>query len=149
MSEWICLFTSLLNSQGFMIDGPGTGQWDEGWKAHRLEYTRFSNSGPRGLRSSVYCSTKRTSRPQNDLVYYKVGGNPYTSAPDSCISLHFAFWPFYRAWGMRAFYTFPLGCMLTFAKLFWNVVKFNFTKFPKSETLFCVDYHMEHVKKFL
>ena len=28
---WLVSWTSLLNSQGFMSDGPGAGQWGEEW----------------------------------------------------------------------------------------------------------------------
>ncbi len=53
LSELVYL-TSLLNSQGLMSDGFGAGQWDEGWKTPRLEFTGFRTRDPcSGLKSSV------------------------------------------------------------------------------------------------
>ncbi len=60
VSELVYL-VSLLNhgnSQGLMSDGPGAGQWDEGWKGHRLEYIGFQT------RDTVFYScTARPSAP--------------------------------------------------------------------------------------
>ncbi len=45
--EWESVYlTSLLNSQGVMSDGPGTGQWDEGRKGPRHECTGFQTRDP-------------------------------------------------------------------------------------------------------
>ncbi len=52
VSELVYL-TSLLNSQGLMSDRPGAGQWYEGWKCPRLEYTGFE----------VECATAQPSTP--------------------------------------------------------------------------------------
>ncbi len=37
----LAYLTSLINSHCLMSDGQGAGQWDEGWKCPRLEYTGF------------------------------------------------------------------------------------------------------------
>ncbi len=58
VSEWVYL-TSLLNSQGLMSEGPGAGQWNEGWKGPRLEYTGFRTRDPMVWSRVFYPSTKR------------------------------------------------------------------------------------------
>ena len=62
VSELVYL-TSLLNSQGLMSDGPGTGQWDEGWKCPRLEYTGVLSRYPVVWSGVFYRSTKRRAPP--------------------------------------------------------------------------------------
>ncbi len=62
--EWVSelvYLTSLLNSQGLMSDGPVAGQWDEGWKGPRHEYTGFRTRDPVVWSRVFYRSTKRTA----------------------------------------------------------------------------------------
>ena len=44
-----------------MSDGPGAGQWDEGWKGPRHEYTGFRTRDPVVWSRVFYRSTKRTA----------------------------------------------------------------------------------------
>ena len=137
-SKWVSelvYLTSLLNSQGFMSDGPGTGQWDEGWKAPRLEYTGCRTQNPVVWGWVFYCSTKHTTQPQNDLCITRSGVTHILvllSPQFHCILLYDHSIG-REVWGHSI--PFPLGRMLTFAKLFRNVTKLHFTKFPKSETV--------------
>ncbi len=68
-NEWVSelvYLTSLLNSQGLMSDGPGAGQWDEGWKCSRLEYTGFRIPDPVAWSRVFYRSTKRSRQNEVD-----------------------------------------------------------------------------------
>ncbi len=63
-SEWVSELVyvmSLLNSQGLMSDGPGAGQWHEGRKGTRHEYTGFRTLDPVVWSRVFYRSTKHTA----------------------------------------------------------------------------------------
>ncbi len=59
MSELVYLnITSLLDSQSLMSNGPGVGQWDEGWKCPSLEYTGFRTRDPTAQPSALRLSLR-------------------------------------------------------------------------------------------
>ncbi len=50
-----------------MSDGPGAGQWNEGWKGPRHEYTGFRTRDPVVWSRVFYRSTKRTKLAGKDM----------------------------------------------------------------------------------
>ncbi len=71
-SKWLgelVYLTSLLNSQGLIIDGAGAGGWDVGWKGPRHEYTGFPTGDPVVWSRMFYRSTKHTALASQKNTY--------------------------------------------------------------------------------